>query len=1013
MQISPTLPTRQPESIHDQPDSPSTQAHRKRSIDSTAPIEQQLVVDIKPESPSRNDSYVETVVDPDPGKSVANDQKTSLPVNLGLNINIDPAAKAISTSFKSVEQEASIFLKEKFAQMKARETDPSKKQMWDIDPDNTYLVTYDYNSQGKEPYPAKITERITLTQALIKNAQDTPQGEGYSVSFFTGGPNVKLQDSLDRRSPHFYDLSSRFDPHSKDADITHSYQGIYNEPAGSPTLAYNSSTQSSLSPADFKALIWNAEFQKPYASFLDQFWSSHQEKYAPLAKAAFIKSAMAQHQEGSLSAAGRALVMRAAGMPDNQNSWPDIKFEELLKNPPKDPNIEVGLLKIGEFPSTDIIYITDKSAKTDADGNKARPLTLLYIPGNSSPIHSFNSPAEMKAWLAKQMAEPLKQNALASHFKLEDKPNGWARAGIDETLAGLGDWPAYHEPAGFYNDKAFSGKWDPQAFIETEPYNLPFDEVSKRQKARSYADAAVKITTDSDVTKGHIIAGLEKTAKAAMFLTPLALVVPEVAVALDLYYLADGLATAGIGIDDVLHGKEQGTDRIVFGLFNAATVVVPRILTKLKPEVAFSPHQSPRSAPHVEESAPPREEPSPTQTQTQTQTQTPTNSRLSELTDKFRLKNTIKTTFEPYASQYKTTGEFVADEWGVYKIKGEPYIPIAEDGTNGTVLYRVRLNANNNIELIKPGESISANAPQVRELGNGKFRQIIDNHLFAKKIKGTLKKGPFRDAYEKGLTQGDPRKIKDYRADMATDQIKALIMEPQRTAEEIGTLVALLKKREVTFSLERFLVFKADMEAAGGVAVGMPQSFYLHEISALNGGECAALANTMALAILHGKEDVLIENLFKATVTSKEPSILRFRKNMKDLQKVSEYHFHSAQPGKQVPYTYIAAELDKATQTTILRIRDNSHGIIAGTTVKNGIKDFFVYDPNYGMAKFSTKESMEKSLESLLNSGGTASSRKPFGTDPTVPEYEVSEFSEQDFLRSAQGVDPSEFFEKL
>lgn len=585
MQIGPSVLTPHQYTAADQPDESSPSQRRRREINEKAPDEQQLVLAIKPNALSQGGGYKQTSVDPDPGKSVANSQKTPTATDLGLNINVDPATKEISKAFKSIEQEASDFLKEKFAEMKAQEPDPAKKQKWDIDPDNTYLVTYDYNREEKEPYPAKITQRISLTQALITNAQHTPEGKGYSVPFFEGGPNVKAQDSVTTHTPKFYDLNSRVHPHSQEADITHSYQGIYTVSPEASSSAYNASNQSSIPPAEFKKLIWKADFQKPYTEFLDQFWNSHKEKYPVLAKAAFVKSAMAQHQEGSLTAEGRALVMRAAGLPGNQDSWPDINYEALEKNPAKDPNLEVGLLKIGAYTSTDLMYITDKKVTFDANGNKIAPLTLLYIPGNSSPLHSFNSPAEMRTWLAAQMADPLKRNALASHFPLKDKPDGWERAGIDETLAGLGAWPEKREtPGGLlsYNHRAFSGKWDPQEFITTEPTNLPFEEITKRQKDRSYADADIKITSDADITKNKILSGFEKATKAALFLTPLALMMPEVALALDAFYFANAAATVGIGIDDEVQGKPKGTERIVFGTFNAALVVAPHIAEAVK-----------------------------------------------------------------------------------------------------------------------------------------------------------------------------------------------------------------------------------------------------------------------------------------------------------------------------------------------------------------------------------------------------------------------------------------------
>ncbi|NVZ72693.1 hypothetical protein HX791_26415 [Pseudomonas costantinii] len=488
-------------------------------------------------------------------------------------MNIDPVTQEISDSFISVEQEASNFLKKKFAEFAQKAKSPAEKERWDVDPDNTFLVTFDYNTTEARPYPAKVIQRISLTQALIQNAQQTPSGQGYEVPFYAGGPEVIVKPDLKTLRPGTFDVSSRFNPYKEQANTTHTFQGIYRESAEDPAPVYNGGNQSSITPAEFKKLIWKADFQQPYKEFLDDFWTRHLEKYPTLTKASFIQSAMAQHQEGSLSSQGRELIMRAAGLPKNQASWPDIRYEDLQKNPPKDPTIETGLLKLGHYQSTDLVYLTD---------TKSTPaLTLLYISGNSSPLHSFSSQAEMKAWLAKQMADPAKRDAMALHFSLKDKPNGFARAGIDETLAGLGTWPEKREtPGGLlnYDHRAFTGFWDPQTFITAELNHLPFDEIAKRQKNRSYADADIRITSDADETKKTILSGLEKTKKAALFLMPLALAMPEVALALDAFYFADGVITAVIGIDDTVHGKPKGTEHIVFGAFNAATVAIPHIV---------------------------------------------------------------------------------------------------------------------------------------------------------------------------------------------------------------------------------------------------------------------------------------------------------------------------------------------------------------------------------------------------------------------------------------------------
>ncbi|KRP59579.1 type III effector protein, HopAC1 family [Pseudomonas trivialis] len=524
--------------------------------------------------------FEEVSVNPDPGKNVGTGEKLPVPIDLGLNINIDPVTKKISDAFKSVDQEASIFLKKTFAQMAEKATTPAEKEKWNIDPDKTFLVTFDYNATGERPYPANILKRISLTQALITNAQDTPKGSGFPLPFFEGGPDVIVKPELTTHAPGTFDFFSRFNPGREKADITHTYQGIYQAPADSTALVYNAANQRSITPTEFKELIWDADYQQPYEHFLDEFWTAHQEKYPALAKASFVKAAMTQHQQGSLPPQGLELAMLAAGLSGNQASWPDIKFEDLLKNPPKDPGIEVGLLKIGNYESTDLIYITDNRVSFDANGNKLPALTLVYEPGSSSPFfHTFNSQAEMKTGLAAQMADPVRRAALATHVALKDRPNGIGRAGADETMAGLGTWPQKREtPGGLlsYDHRAFSGFWDPQTYITTAPSKLPFDEVARRQKSRAYADGDFKITSDRDYRKEKLLSGLEKVAKIALFLTPLALVVPEVALAIDAYYLASGVITAAIGVDNNRHGKANGNEQILNGVLNAVLVATPR-----------------------------------------------------------------------------------------------------------------------------------------------------------------------------------------------------------------------------------------------------------------------------------------------------------------------------------------------------------------------------------------------------------------------------------------------------
>lgn len=677
---------------------PAAPSRTRRSTDNNSHQTQSPAKTLKKNQTSTVYDRPAITTNNDQGKRAGPDQQIEKPVDIGSNIDIERQSKIFSDEFKSPEQKASIFLKEEF----------QKKWGLKIDPDNTYLVAYDYNTTGRPPYPAKIVERISLTDALIKNSQDTPTGNGYPISFPNANPDIKPQDTLQINSPKIFDFATRISPYRENADTTHFYEGIYVESPDSTTKNYNASNRLSVPPAAFRSLTWDTDFQKPYSEFLSDFWSKHEKNYPALAKASLIKAAMVQRQENSLTDEAQQLVMRALGLPDNKKPWSEITFEQLLKPGKKPSNVSTELLKIGNYKSTDIMVISDKQQIFDAEENK-KNTTLLYIPGNSSPIHSFNSQAQMKDWLAKQMNDPVKRNALVAHFALKDKPNGTSRAGIVETLTGLGTWPEKRVITGgifSYENRAFSGYWSPQEYIKSASTDSPFQAITYRQKDRSYADAAVKIVSDRDVNKKHFMDGLHKFETAALFLAPLALVMPEVALALDAIYLADSAATVGVGIDDKQHDKPKGNDRILFGALNALPIVVgvagtavakqaERAANTIHPDIELS-NEISASLPEI-------------------------------ATKKISLpvrQGEILSDLKPFASNYITAGR-TPDNFGVYHIDHIEYVPIKNDGTNGSALYQVRRSEKaGQFEMVKPGQTISWNAPKVAQDESGAFRTV-------------------------------------------------------------------------------------------------------------------------------------------------------------------------------------------------------------------------------------------------------------------------------------------------
>lgn len=557
-------------------DTGDARSRQKRSYAANPPVEQWLIETVK-RNPSLPEyaEYELVSENPDPGKKVEPHQKTPVPVETGLNLDVDSYVENIDKDFKTVSEDAAQTIKQLF----------KKKWALDIDPDRTYLATFDYNTTGSPPYPARLIKQITLTEALVKNAQDTPNGRGVLVPHYAGGPSVRLVEHLPRVAPGVLDFADRVSPGRESAHITHTYQGLYSAPAPGVAQAYGPSTQLPVSPQAFKDEVWNTDFQRPHTEFLNTFWDSHDRKYPIVAKAALVKAADAQHQEGTLTPQDKELVMRAVGLPNNEQAWADTLITDLMRPTAPDPGLEVGLLKLGRYESTDLMVITDKTRRQDAEG-KSINRTLLYIPGNSSPIHAFDGVDQMKHWLAKQAADPVKRKALEGHFTFNELRGSVWHAGVTETLQGLGSWP---RPGERY-------RWDPAQTLGVQRFNATgrtdtesdidttcdvFHQIGERQRLRSYADARAQITSDSDVTKQHLLSTINKAAMVAMLFAPLAMAVPGVALAMDGLYIASGLIEVGIGADDVAKGRPGGAEHVIFGVLNAALPVATRVYSQV------------------------------------------------------------------------------------------------------------------------------------------------------------------------------------------------------------------------------------------------------------------------------------------------------------------------------------------------------------------------------------------------------------------------------------------------
>ncbi|MGV5525535.1 dermonecrotic toxin domain-containing protein [Pseudomonas sp. XP1] len=411
------------------------------------------------------------------------------------------------------------------------------QQGHDLDPNQLDVVTLHYCPDGAGGQLAAISQRISLTQALLGNWQGEAANDVFGkllqapwAGTLPTGP-LRLVDTLP--APAFNHYGAPFEV----------FNGLFRRTA---PQRYDASTHLPVSAEAFQHFITQLDFQHPFKAALDAYWRDHLRSHRLALKLNFIAACNKQVNEGSLSEPARQLIWQAAGLM------------------PRRDTLRRSTLSIYGYAATDLLYLNDP----------ATDLTVLYVPGNSSPLLTFSSERELKAWVGEQCKDPARRQALKQHFRLADYPQGLDFSGLDTAMEGLGAFPERHllpPEHGYFND---DGTWPPQTYVNYRPakYNPRikgdlFQALAERQRQRSYDDAAFLITADSEVTKARWRGYLTTTLN---LLAPLCMVVPGLAPLL----AVGGIAQFGLGLDQAINGKslqqrQGGIDNITWGLFNA------------------------------------------------------------------------------------------------------------------------------------------------------------------------------------------------------------------------------------------------------------------------------------------------------------------------------------------------------------------------------------------------------------------------------------------------------------
>ncbi|MFS2068465.1 dermonecrotic toxin domain-containing protein [Pseudomonas sp. CT11-2] len=446
------------------------------------------------------------------------------------------------------------------------------KEKWgqDIDPQTTLMVTLDYHYKGHPEengfQQGQVASSRSLLQALLSNYQTVGDGRFAETAFglYTPpdvGPTVRIVEHVDE----FADYGS---------GNHDTYEGIYRQTA---PQTYGPASQLKLRPVDFKKWVWELDFKHVYETYLEKVWPSDEvltasSSYAlrTSVKAAFVMTAWLQFKERCLSQKGLELAMEAAGLPPGQ-AWETLTIEQLQAATRPPLSVRAGRLKLYRYTATDIWAFRDTASTR----------MLLYIPGNSSPLHEFTDATQLHQWVVAQGKLSETKQALAAHFAEDDREDGTFHAGVLTALDGMAQYPAMHRltnNAGFFNN---DGYWDPADYIgyDNPPSATdPFAQLVLTMKQAAHASIE-SIRTDAQVNRDNLSAVVEPVVQWINRFGPLALFVPGGEGILALA----GLIDAGYGLDQAVNGetpheRSEGVSRTVFGLLNALPIAVQAAL---------------------------------------------------------------------------------------------------------------------------------------------------------------------------------------------------------------------------------------------------------------------------------------------------------------------------------------------------------------------------------------------------------------------------------------------------
>lgn len=271
---------------------------------------------------------------------------------------------------------------------------------------------------------------------------------------------------------------------------------------------------------------------------------------------------------------------------------------------------------------------------------------------------------------------------------------------------------------------------------------------------------------------------------------------------------------------------------------------------------------------------------------------------------------------------------------------------------------------------------------------------LIEN--WGKKV-AKHRNGPESADFDEGYNTGTLQSVKGLSSAKSIKDLMELANKQTLTAKQLGTLVRKYDDIAYAFGRKASARFISVIEPGFGKVVPIPQVIYLSQTAQLSDGQCAALSRAMASAIEQGKEKVLIRNMYTAAAFPKAPASRQFMKalNKLQIQVGPKTAFHAGKSTRQLSYQDMANELANSTVSKSIMIDSPRHAMAAGIKIEGTEKSFYFYDPNLGIATFSSADAMEAGLKKLFHDKKLGASYRTHSNDRNKLEFKVFDHDDE------------------